>query len=145
MLRTSVWCGANPWQETGALMPTVVDFGSVSLVANQVPVYVPNENGQTIPPGQNFTNVEVHVTLGQIPAGTYLSWDVDWSLETGASTNWDHNGGFAGFLPTNNKDGTLATEAIVGLGIPANSRRGRLHIKEVTQNSTISVSVTAFP
>lgn len=120
---------------------TSVSFGSVSLVANQVPVFVPDANGQNLPPGLNFNTVTVHVGVTQVPDGCYLKWDVDWSTETGNSTVWNHTGGIGGFLPSFHKDGSLSTEQSGIFGIPAGVRRGRLHVTDVSMDSTISVSV----
>lgn len=120
---------------------TLVSFGTVSLVANTVPVFVPDANGANIPPGQNFTQVTVHVGVTQVPDGCYLAWDVDWSTETGNSTVWNHTGGVGGFLPVHHKDGSLSTEQGGIFGIPPGVRRGRLHVTDVTMDSTISVVV----
>lgn len=125
-------------------MPTTVDLGTLALTAGQTDVFLPSSNGQNVPPGLNFTNIEVHISLTQIPDGTTFAWDCDWSLTPNGSV-WDHQGGASLSLPAHNKDGSLATEMIQLQGIPTGARRGRLHIKQVSQNSTITASVIAFP
>ena len=126
-------------------MPTTVDFGTIALAAGATNVFVPDAIGVNIPPGLNFSNIEVHIGLTQIPDGCFFAWDVEWSLNTGNSTQWDHQGGASMTLPTHTKDGALATEAVQGQGIVFGARRGRFHVKQCSLASTISVSVTAFP
>lgn len=107
-------------------------------------MFIPDNNGIKV--GQDFTNIQVRIDLTQFADGAHFAWDCDWKMSSAVGQGaWRHQGGGSMNLPTTNKDGSPATVAIQGQGIPLGARRGRFHVKECSLASTVTVGVVGFP